>query len=107
MQRVTLVRYATKPGRADENEKLARAVYDDLRARRPEGISYSLFRNGSEFVHLFVNTREADSEILTEMPSFKAYLKDFADRYAAPPEVTRTDARLVEAYGLDAAMAEA
>ena len=107
MQRVTLVRYAAKQGRADENEKLARAVYDELRAKRPDQITYLLFRNGADFVHVFVNARDTDSAVLIEMPSFKAYTKDLQDRIVSPPEVIRTDARLLEAYGLTFAMADA
>ena len=33
MQRVTVVRYTTKPGRADENEKLSRAVFAELKGK--------------------------------------------------------------------------
>jgi hypothetical protein len=106
MQRVALVRYAVKPNRADENEKLARAVHAELRATRPD-VTYLLFRDGTDFTHLFVNSHEADSDVLTALPSFKAYMKDFSDRYVAPPEVVRIDARLLEAYGLASAMAEA
>ena len=76
MQRVTLVRYTAKPDRAAENETLARAVFAELRAASPDHLAYALFRDGQDFVHLFVNTAADDSDALTELPSFKAFAKD-------------------------------
>jgi hypothetical protein len=55
---VTLVRYTAKPDRADENEALSRAVFKELKAMAPAHVTYALFRNGLEFAHLFVNTRD-------------------------------------------------
>jgi hypothetical protein len=107
MQRVTLVRYATKPDRADENEKLSRAVFAELRAQKPEQVVYALFRDGANFVHLFVNAKGEDSAILTELPSFKAFIKNTSERFEAPAEQTRIDTYLVEAYGLSDVMADA
>jgi quinol monooxygenase YgiN len=100
MQRVTLVRYTTRPGQGDENEVLSRAVFEALRAARPAHISYSLFRAGDDFSHLFINSANDDAEPLTELPSFKAYVADIASRCVAPPAVIRIDAELLESYGL-------
>ncbi len=77
MQRVTLVRYTAKPGRDDENEALSRAVFRELRTTSPDHLAYALFRDGLDFVHLFVNARTDDSSALTELPSFKAYAKEW------------------------------
>jgi hypothetical protein len=99
MPRVTVVRYTTKPGRADENERLSRAVFAELRDAPPANIAYALFRNGDEFLHLLVNTREADSTPVTELPSFKAFMQDGAARWTAPPEQTRLELPLVDAVG--------
>jgi hypothetical protein len=100
MQRVTLVRYAAKPDRAAENETLARAVFAELKAAAPPHVAYALFRDGVEFVHLLVNTEAADSSAVTELPSFKIYMKDILERCEAPPEQTRLNVRLLESYGL-------
>lgn len=107
MQRVTLVRYAVKPDRAAENETLARAVFAELRAAAPDHVAYALFRDGVDFVHLFVNAQADDSSPVTELPSFKAYAKDVIERCEAPPEQTRLTVRLLESYGLTAVMAPA
>ena len=100
MQRVTLVRYTAKPDRAAENETLARAVFAELKAAAPDHVTYALFRDGLDFVHLFVNTQDDDSNALTELPSFKAYGADVGARCEAPPSVTRLGMQLLESYGL-------
>src|SRR5882724_5167753 len=102
MQRVTLVRYAAKPGRAAESETLARAVFAELRRAAPDHVAYALFRNGAEFVHLFVNAAADDSSALTELPSFKVYVKDIDERCEEPPQATRLSLELLESYGLTA-----
>jgi hypothetical protein len=99
MQRVTLVRYTVKPECAAENETLSRRVFDDLRAKSPEHVSYAVFRNGRDFVHLFVNLRNEDSEAITELPAFKTYTKEIAARCETPVEVIRLGAELLESYG--------
>jgi hypothetical protein len=107
MQRVTLVRYTTKPNHAAENEALSRAVFKELHSVKPEGVAYALFRDGRQFTHLFVNLRDEDAAVLTELPSFKAFTRDAADRYEAPPAVERLAVQLVDAYGFAEAMATA
>ncbi|MGH6880489.1 hypothetical protein [Hypericibacter sp.] len=107
MQRLTLVRYTTKPDQTAENERLARAVFAELRAKAPDHVAYALFRNGDEFVHLFVNAEADDSSAVTDLPSFKAYAKDITARSEAPPEPMRLSFRLLESYGLTRTMAPA
>jgi hypothetical protein len=107
MQRLTLVRYTAKPDRAAENEALIRAVFAELRATVPDHIAYATFRDGDEFAHLFVNTATAESEPLTELPSFKAFGRVVSERCIAPPEITRLTLTLVDSYGLARAMAPA
>jgi quinol monooxygenase YgiN len=103
MQRVTLVRYAVKPEHVAENERLSRAVFETLREEAPEQLTYSLYKNGHEFVHLFVNLGSDESAVITELPAFKAYQKDLSTRYEAPPEVTRLSVELIDSYGLPVA----
>jgi hypothetical protein len=100
MQRVTLVRYTAKPDRADENEALSLAVFNELKITQPPHVAYALFRDGAEFVHLFVNTRDEDASALVELPTFKAYAKDVAERSESPPEPMRLNMNLLASYGL-------
>jgi hypothetical protein len=107
MPRVTLVRYTTKPERADENEALSRAVFAELKATRPDNIAYALFRDGQDFMHVFINTVDDSADALTELSAFKAFGADAKDRYRAEPEVSRVIMDLVASYGLNQAMAPA
>ena len=101
MQRITFVRYTTKPGRADENERLSRAVFDELRTTRPAGVAYALCRAGDEFVHMFINFAGDAAEPVTELASFKAFAADGPARHVAAPEVVRMSVDVVEAYGFE------
>jgi quinol monooxygenase YgiN len=100
MQRVTVVKYAIKPDRADENEKLSRAVFAQLRANNPPHIAYTLLRDGNEFLHVFINAKEDDASAVIELPLFKEFSRNVEERYQAPPELTRYRLNLLETYGL-------
>jgi quinol monooxygenase YgiN len=90
MRRV-LVRYRVKPERADENEELVRAVYEELDETKPEGLRYATLRldDGVSFVHL--SESESDASPLTEVPAFKAFQEEIADRCEEHPVVTNVD----------------
>jgi hypothetical protein len=101
MQRVTMVRYTAKPDRANENEQLSRAVFEELRAKTPTGVAYALCRAGDEFVHVFINFDADESEPVTGLPSFKAFEHDAISRWLAPPVATRLSVDVVESYGFE------
>jgi hypothetical protein len=103
MQRVTLVRYTVKPEQAAENEALSRAVFSELRNAAPARAAYALFRNGLEFVHVFINLATDDSAVVTELPAFKTYSKDISTRCEAPVEVIRLSVDLLDSYGFPTA----
>jgi hypothetical protein len=97
-----MVRYATKSEHTAENERLATAVFDELRRRTPKHVAYALFRNGDEFLHLFVNLETDDASEVTELPTFKAYTKNILERCEAPPEPLRVSMELLNSYGFQA-----
>jgi len=99
MQRVTLVRYTAKPDRAAENESLSRAVFAQLRDGSSKGVAYALFRDGNEFVHVFLNLKEDESAPVTAMPAFKAFEQGIAERCEVPPKATRLTVQLIDSYG--------
>jgi hypothetical protein len=101
MQRVTFVRYTAKPECADENERLSRAVFAELREKRPPGIAYTLCRTGDEFVHVFINYNADESESVTELASFKAFSAAGPDRWLAPADVVRLGVHVIEAYSAE------
>jgi hypothetical protein len=99
MQRVTLVRYTTKPEHAAENEALSRAVFAQLRNAPPHDVAYALLRDGNDFTHVFLNLKADESAAVTELPAFKTFQKDIAERCVVPPQVTRLAAQLVDCFG--------
>jgi L-rhamnose mutarotase len=63
MRRV-IVRYTIKPDRVAENERLVRAVYEELHRVELAGIRYATFRldDGVTFVHIAsVETDDGDA----------------------------------------------
>jgi hypothetical protein len=105
MQRVTIVRYTAKPGRADENEALSRAVFAELRAQPRHGFAYALLRDGDDFLHLFTNLETDDADGLVELQSFKAFSAGGQERWTTPPDIARHSMTLVDAYGFETAEA--
>ena len=85
--KATVVRYQTKPDRADENQALIEAVFAELCDRRPNGFSYRVFRleDGVSFVHVVVEDDVDDPDSLQDVAAFQAFTKDIADRCEVPP----------------------
>ena len=94
----TVVRYKTRPERADENAALIEKVYVELNATRPEGFHYATFRlaDGVSFVH--VATRDGEANPLPSSAAFAEFQAGIADRCAEPP--VASDASVVGSYGL-------
>ena len=89
--RHTVVRYRTKPDRAEENEQLVRAVYAELEVRRPAGLRYITFRldDGATFVHVAIEDGDGPSP-LPQLPAFERFTAGIADRCEEQPVVIRT-----------------
>jgi hypothetical protein len=89
MKRV-MVRYRVKPEHAAENERLVRAVYDELHRTGPDGIRYATFKvdDGVSFVHLAsVETADGRSP-LADLAAFQAFQEGIGDRCDEQPAVT-------------------
>jgi hypothetical protein len=83
----TVVRYQTKPERADENQQLIEAVFADIEERKPEGFTYQVFRleDGVSFVHVVIEHDVDEPDSLQDIPAFQAFVEDIADRCDVPP----------------------
>jgi hypothetical protein len=92
---VVVVRYKTKPDRADENQALIEKVFAELHASEPGGLQYMTFRlgDGVSFVH--VATVEEENPLAT-LASFGEFQRDIADRCEEPPLVM--DASIIGSY---------
>jgi hypothetical protein len=82
-----VVRYKTKPERADENQQLVEKVFAELAEVGATGFAYASFRlaDGVSFVHVVVEEDGESSVSLTELPAFRAFQAGIADRCEEQP----------------------
>ena len=94
-----MVRYTVKPECAAENERLAAAVYEALRAARPKGLRYATFRlpDGVSFLHLVSHEAGESGNALTSLPAFKAFSAGVKERCEVPPH--RVQLTEIGSYG--------
>jgi hypothetical protein len=85
----SMVRYKVRPERADENEALVKAVYEQLAGERPEGLHYATFKlpDGVSFMHVVFET-DQPGRILGEVGAFKAFVTDIESRCDEAPVAT-------------------
>ena len=95
---VAVVRYTTKPDRADENEALIEKVFAELEAERPAELRYASFRLADRvsFVHIAAIDTADGSNPLTATPAFADFVREIADRCEVQP--VAVEASLVGAY---------
>lgn len=96
-----MVRYKVRPERADENETLVKAVYEELARRQPEGLRYATFKlpDGVSFMHIVFET-DQPGRILSEVAAFRAFTAEIESRCEEPP--VATEITLVGSYGFGA-----
>jgi hypothetical protein len=89
MKRI-MVRYKVKPDRAEENEALVRAVYEELQENAPPGFRYATFKfeDGATFVHLASVETEDGRNPLADVPAFARFQEAIAERCDEAPVVT-------------------
>ena len=87
LMRTIVVRYETKPDRADENVGLVEAVFAQLNELDPGGFGYATFRleDGNTFLHVVRETSEGAIS-LNELPAFRAFTEKVGDRCVVPPD---------------------
>jgi hypothetical protein len=86
---VTVVRYKTKPDRADENQAFIEKVFAELAADRPAGLRYITVRlaDGVSFVHMASIETADGTNPLGAQPAFGAFQREIADRLEEGPVV--------------------
>ena len=87
--RTALIRYRVKPGRAEENADLVRAVYDELRRTEPAGLRYATFclDDGVSFVHLSSVETDDGRNPLSDVEAFARFQDGIGDRCVQGPAV--------------------
>ena len=88
--RHVMVRYKVKPERAAENERLVRAVYEELARTQPDWLQYAAFKldDGVSFVHMASIAGDGQNE-LAQVTAFKRFRHELAERCDEPPVVTQ------------------
>jgi hypothetical protein len=89
-----VIRYRVKPGRAEENADLVRAVYAELAELGPPGFRYATFQDGDTFTHVAFG----DSP-LQGVKAFQRFREGLAERSDEPPRVV---SETIGTYGLEA-----
>ena len=86
-----MVRYQVRPDAREENERLVRAVYDELAAASPGGIRYEtvVLDDGLTFVHTAELEGGAELADLAAFREFRAGLDDRCDGAPVRAEVRR------------------
>lgn len=82
-----VVRYRTKPERADENQQLIEKVFAELHEMNATGFAYASFRleDGVSFVHVSVEEAGGGSVSLADVPAFREFQAGIADRCEEQP----------------------
>jgi hypothetical protein len=91
--RRSMVRYTVKPGHAEQNEALVRAVYRELEQTQPAGLRYATFKldDGVTFVHVASLETDDGHNPLTELTAFREFQADIRARCAEDPTVSRIE----------------
>ena len=82
-----MVRYKVKPECVEENERLVRAVYEELARTAPAGLRYATFRleDGASFVHIASNETPDASSPLSAVKAFQEFVAGVSERCVEPP----------------------
>ena len=80
-----LVRYETKPERADENQQLVENVFEELSGSSPDGLRYMTLRVGeNQFAH--VAQVEGEVNPLRESAAFAEFQREINERCVTGPD---------------------
>jgi hypothetical protein len=93
-----VIRYKTRPERADENERLIRQVFAELATQNPTGLRYGAFRldDGVSFLHVAV--LDGEENPLSTSTAFGEFQSGIKDRCAEGP--MPSDATVIGNYQL-------
>ncbi len=95
---VVVVRYRTRPDRADENQALVEQVFAELAATQPDGLRYATFRlaDDDQFVHVAEVTTADGTNPLAAIAAFAEFQREIPARMVEGPVVA--DATVVGSY---------
>lgn len=85
-----IVNYKVKAGMETENELLVRAVYRELKEKKPAGVHYATYKlpDGVSFMHIGIYETTEAHDLFANLSSFKKFQEKVKDRCAEPPVLT-------------------
>jgi hypothetical protein len=83
----SVIRYKTKPERADENQRLVENVFAELTARDPGGVRYATFRleDGVTFIHIFMTDSDDAAKTMSGIAAFAEFQRELTARCIEQP----------------------
>src|SRR5258707_15320056 len=98
----TVVRYKTRAETADENARLIQKVFEELRAKSPEGVRYLvLWLGDGTFVHFSAVDGEDGVSPIPRLEAFGHFQEGIKQRCVTPPQCSEAtilrDPRLLDA----------
>src|SRR6266481_8865503 len=83
----TLIRYKTKPDRAQENQRLVESVFAELEAKSPNGVRYLVLRlDDGTFVHFVAVDPKVAVISIPELEAFRLFQSGHKERCIEPPQ---------------------
>jgi hypothetical protein len=83
----TLIRYKTKPDRAQENQRLIEGVFEELNAKSPDGVRYLVLRlDDGTFVHFVTVDPKVAVTSIPELEAFRLFQSGHKERCIEPPQ---------------------
>ena len=93
----TLVRYKIKPEHVQENARLIGRVFEELKAKSPDGAHYVVLQlNDGAFVHFAAVESAGGSHPITSLEAFRAFQSGIKERCMELPQ--SGDATIVGHY---------
>jgi hypothetical protein len=93
----TLVRYKTKPEWAQENAQLIARVFEELKAKSPDGVRYLCLKlEDGTFMHFATVERSDGVHPITSLGAFRAFQSGIKERCMELPQ--SGDATIVGNY---------
>lgn len=97
-----LVRYTTKPERAEENQQLVENVFKELNESDPGGVRYMTLRfDDNHFAH--IAQIEGETNPLSETSAFPEFQKEINERCIEGEGPNPVQAVIVGSYGFGGA----
>jgi hypothetical protein len=94
-----VIRYRTKPERADENARLIRRVFEELQAKSPRGLGYlALDLGAGNFLHFVMEENELNPGAITRLEAFQHFRAGIAERCLEPPK--SSEVTIIGEYGM-------